>query len=458
VKHGMLRRIIILLAVLCFLPEMKIAADDGTDISAVSDENDQGTSVDSGSSSSDSSDDSINALFSEPTKTAEEASSSVLTELKEKQPLLSYSFDLYAAGGLFIGYTSPDSFANGLEYISQGDWNSAVAASGHGAIGGLELSCHIDLRPVDYIRVHGSGYVLYPTTSGTSYIFGWALSELFVDYSMPQGLSLRTGKYTVAWGNGRMLGVADLPGRTVSTSSLSSSVTLLPSWLNATKPSVWAKVSMPLGALSFTGLAGLPSMTTSGISDTGLGLQIEWTHKKTCIAASGYYKNGYTPRVAITSKTSLAGIDFFLDTAVAFSTSSGTLLSADGGGYYRTSSDPDIAITAELQYNGERVPGSGDLVADAIDVGGLSQAMAFSWGKICGSPITAGMTEYNNWTDGSGAVIPTIMIDVLPSVTLRFTLPFIYGDSGSEYLTYRPDEADGYCAGLGILLLLKASF
>ncbi len=445
------RYLTLFLLLLCFLPWSVMADDDGSSASS------QTESSDSESSGS-SSDDPIGDLFSEPTQKAAESDSSVLTEYKEKQPLLSYSFDLYAGGGYFAGYTSPTALGSALEYVQEGDLGSAIDASSHGVIGGLELTGSFDLRPVDYIRVHVSGYVLYPTVSGTSYTFGWALSELFVDYSVPQGLSLRAGKYTVAWGNARILGVADLPGRTVSTSSLSSSVTVLPSWLNATKPAVWAKLSIPRGSFSLTGLAGLPSTTTSGILDTGLGIQAEWTHDKTCIAASGYYKNGYTPRVALTSKTSLAGIDFFLDTSAAFSTANGVLVSADGGGYYRTSSGPDIAVTAELQYNAERVPGSGDIVADAIDVGGLSHAMAFSWGKIGGSPITAGMTEYHDWTDGSGAVVPNVIIDILPSVTLRFTLPFIYGDSSSEYVAYKPDECNGYCAGLGILLLLKTSF
>lgn len=449
-----LKRCIVLSFFFCLLFCARLGADENsgnTDSTGSSDQS-------SGSSGASSSDDAIDDLFSEPAKKAEESGDSVLSDYRKKQEKLSYSFDLYAGGGLFAGYTSPTAFESAIGYVFDGDFASAVDASSHSAVGGLELTGYLDLRPADYLRVHGSGYVLYPTASGTSYIFGWTLSELFIDYSVPDGMGLRAGKYTLTWGNARILGVADLPGRTVSTSNLSSAVTLLPSWLSTTKPSVWAKLSVPLGPVSLTGLAGLPSATSEGISDTGAGLLAEWTFGKTCIAASGYYKKGYTPRAAITAKSSVAGIDCFLDSTAAFSDSSGVLLSADAGGYYRTSSGPDIAFTAELQYNGERIPGSGDLVADAIDVGGLSQAIAFSWSRIGGSPASVGMTEYHDWTDGSGAVIPTLVLDVFPSVTLRFTLPFIYGASGSEYLTYKPDEADGYCAGLGVLLLLKTSF
>lgn len=402
----------------------------------------------------------IDSLFTEPNKTVSESSdsSSVLSEYHAKQDRLSYAFDLYAGGGYFVGYTTPTKLQTGLSLLRTGDYDGFLSGLEHNPVGGFILSGSIDLRPEDYLRVHIAGSLSYPMETNSTLNFGWSLSELFLDYVTSTALSVRFGKYSVTWGNARILGVADLPGRVVSTSNLASTVTVLPSWLTATKPAIWFKAAMPLGPVSITTLAGMPSQADLGIANAGYGLLAEWVGGKTCLGLSGFYKNGYTPRAALTLKSSVWDVNCFVDSTAAWADMDEVLFDVDAGVYYKTSSGPDITCTAELQWNGERVPGLGDLVADAVDIGGLSQALAFSWNKVAGSPITMGGTWYHDWSDGSGALIPSVSLDLAPSVTLRFICPFAYGAADSEYIKNLPDEAGGYSAGLGVVLLLKTSF
>jgi hypothetical protein len=410
------------------------------------------------SSGSDSSD--IDSLFTQPTAAAAATSDSgsLLSQYHAKQDKLSYSFDLYAGGGYFAGYTTPSTYQAGLTLAEAGDYEGAAAGLEHNPVGGFILTTSLDLRPVDYLRVHGSFALTYPTTTNTTMDFGWSLSELFLDYATKDALSVRFGKYSVTWGNARILGVADIPGRSVSTVNLASSVTVLPSWLTATKPAIWIKAALPLGPVSFTGLAGLPTESGSGLSDAGYGLLTEWVGGKTCLGLSGFYQNGHTPRAALTLKSSLWGVDLFVDSTAAWAQADDVLFDLDTGFYYRTSSGPDVTVTAELQWNGENLPGQGKLVADAVDIGGLSSAFALSWGGICGSPFTLGGTWYHDLSDGSGALIPSIGFDLASSVTVRLVCPFAYGADDSEYITNLPDETGGYAAGIGLVVLLKTSF
>ena len=402
----------------------------------------------------------IDSLFTEPTKAVSEpaATSTVLSEYHAAQDKLSYSFSLYAGGGYFAGYKTPSALQSGLSTLASGDYSGFLSGLTHNPVGGFVLSSSIDLRPVDYLRVHATGALSYPMETDSVLNFGWSLSELFLDYVTPSAFSARFGKYSITWGNARILGVADLPGRVVSTSNIASSVAVLPSWLTATKPAIWFKAALPLGPVSITGLAGMPSKTGLGISDAGYGLLAEWVGGKTCLGLSGFYQSGYTPRAALTLKSSVWNIDCFVDSTAAWADVNEVLFDVDGGVYYKASSGPDITCTAELQWNGERIPGQGKLVADAVDIGGLSQAFALSWAKLCGSPFTVGGTWYHDWSDGSGALVPSVALDLAPSVTLRFVCPFAYGAADSEYVTNLPDETGGYAAGLGVVLLLKTSF
>jgi hypothetical protein len=402
----------------------------------------------------------LDSLFSEPTKAVSEQAetSSVLSEYHAAQDKLSYSFSLYAGGGYFTGYSTPAKLQAGLSLLDAGDYEGWASELEHNPVGGFILSGSIDLRPADYLRIHTTGALSYPMETDSVLNFGWSLSELFLDYVTPRALSVRFGKYSVTWGNARILGVADLPGRVVSASNIASSVTVLPSWLTATKPAIWFKAAMPFGPVSVTGLAGMPSKTGLGLSDAGYGLLAEWVGGKTCLGISGFYQSGYTPRAALTLKSSVLGIDCFIDSTAAWADVDEVLFDVDTGVYYKTSSGPDITCTAELQWNGERLPGQGKLVADAVDIGGLSQALALSWAKMLGSPFTVGGTWYHDWSDGSGALIPSVALDLAPSVTLRFVCPFAYGAADSEYITNLPDETGGYSAGLGVVLLLKTSF
>ncbi|MBL8966195.1 MAG: hypothetical protein JNG85_04240 [Spirochaetaceae bacterium] len=397
--------------------------------------------------------DEISDLFTNPeteaTAAAEatEGSPSLLEEYHRQQEKFSFSFDLTSAAGAYLGwktFPTADTIASGFS---------------HSSVGGVTFTTALDIRPYDYLRLHGAVAIVYPTTVNGSLLFGATIQELFFDYATQGLLAVRAGRFPVSWGNARIIGVADLPGRVIDTSDLSKDVTIQPDWIAATKPSTWLKAALPLGGFSVTGLTGFPSDPDDlSFRAMAYGLLLEYQHEKTSFGLSGFFQRSYTTRAALTAKTALFGCDVFVDGALSFPYEATPLPSATAGLFYQASGGPKITCLLELRYNGERDAVSGDLVPDAPDIGGLSSAAALSWSEIGGSPLTVGATWYHAYADNSGVVVPALSVDVARLASIRSVFPFAYGPENGEYRKKMPSESGGFALGMGIALVLKASF
>jgi hypothetical protein len=69
-----------------------------------------------------------------------------------------------------------------------------------------------------------------------------------------------------------------------------------------------------------------------------------------------------------------------------------------------------------------------------------------------------GGTWYQSWEDGSGAIVPSLSMDIMPLVSLRTIFPLVYGTSGTDYRTNPPSEAAGFVVGFGVFIVLNTSF
>lgn len=396
----------------------------------------------------------MDGFFETPTEEAPQpdaaASPPALERYRQAQDKMMLSFSLNSAGGAYVGWTDMP------------DFDSPSSSFGHLAGITIGLTSAIDLRPFDYFRLHGSFLLEYPTDiDGVNDFSPLSLNELFFDYATPGLLSMRVGRYALAWGNARILSAANLPGRTVDVSVLSSSIDIKPSWLASSNPSLWLKAALPLGRLTLTGLAGLPSEVGTGLSAMGYGGLAEYVTGKTCLSLAGYYKSDRTPRIAAMIKTSAWGLDLFVDSAVSFQDFPALLSPlpvVTGGLYWQTKSGPDIRVTSEIRYNGEADPGAGTLVADALPIGGLSHVVAAAWSHVRGSTCSLGATWYQSWEDGSGAIVPSFSSNLMPLVSIRAVFPIVYGSSGSEYRKDPPAETAGYVVGFGLFVVLDTSF
>jgi hypothetical protein len=375
---------------------------------------------------------------------------SLLQQYQNEQKKLSFSWDLTAGGGMYGGLKSLSGLAD------------PAANFAYTPAGTLTLTSTVDLRPFDYLRVHESSYVSYPNTAVPGYDFNLDINsivwfnELFVDYDLPSGPSVRMGKYGLSWGDARILGVANLPERVINTANLMPSVEVLPSWLESPTSSIWLKGALPVGNFSATGLIGLPSGTYQGLSVLPYGFLAEYTAGKSYLGLSGLYEEDRTPRTALMLKTSRWNIDFYVDSCLAFSSLAGVVPSAVGGIYYAPATGPDIKLTAELCWNGEPVSG---LVQDALEIcGGLSHAMAIAWSSVGGTNLTIGGTWYQSWSDGSGALVPALSYSIAPGVSLKGVFPFVYGPANGYYVRNPPAEANGYALGGALMIVLKQSF
>jgi hypothetical protein len=397
--------------------------------------------------------DELGSLFQE-TETAVEApaaekaptsSGPSVLEQASKRDLFAFSYSASLSGGAFYGWKSLSGLSDpwdNLEHL-------------YGISMGASIS--LDIRPTDYFRLHIAQSFSF---SKSSLSFSSSLSEIFADYLLAGTVSNRFGLYGVTWGNARLLGVANLPGRTVSASSLADSVTLDPSWDATPTPSIWLKSSLPLGSFNITGLVGMPTNSKAPyLSEAGYGGLAEYTFGSTCLGLSAYYHNNYTPRGAFTIKSSLFGIDYFVDSTLSAPDISKDLtklyFASSGGAYYRTKSGPDITYIAELRWNGENEVGKGMLVPDALAIGGWASGAAVSWASVGGSPFSMSGEWFHNWNDSSGVLECIVSFDLKNSLKASLGLPLVYGDAGTEYITNPPSEAQGFAAGVGLVITLS---
>jgi len=369
---------------------------------------------------------------------------SLLDEYNTLQEKTSWSYRLYAAAGEYAGWDSKP------------DLGDLAADFRHNAYATVYLKSSLDLRPWDYLRVHGSVLVMYPTAVGSAYDFGASISEFFVDYATKEYLSARVGRYAMTWGNARILDIVDLPGRTDNTDDFTGDTEILPSWLTGNNPNLWMKAAIPLGHLTTTMIAGLPDAVGEGLTIQPYGVINEYVTGKTSLSLGGYYQKSRAFRGVFMVKTSAFGVDLFVDSVLTFPEDE-VLFAATGGLYYQASDGPEIKAIAELRWNGEN-PGTGSLVPDAMNIAGLSSAVALTWSSIGGSALTLGFSWYNAWVDGSGAVIPALSLGIGRLLTMKAVFPFVYGSDGTEYRVNPPSEAAGYLTGVGVFLVLNGSF
>jgi hypothetical protein len=389
----------------------------------------------------------IDSLFEEPTAAALEepaakASDSVLAAATKRE-LFAFSYSVSLSGGAFYGWKDLSSLSD--------PWDTLEHAYGIS----MGASISLDIRPTDYFRLHGTEYVYY---SKSTLDFGQSLTEFFADYLLAGTVSNRFGKYAVTWGNARLLGVANLPGRTVSATNLADEVTLEPDWDATPTPAIWFKSSLPLGSLNLTALVGMPTSSIS-MTDAGYGALAEYTFGSTCLGLSAYYQNDYTPRAAFTVKSSFFGVDCFIDSTLSAPDIpydfSKIYFASSGGAYYRTKTGPDITYIAELRWNGENEVGKGKLVTDALTIGGWASGAAVSWASVGGSSFSLSGEWFHDWNDSSGAIVVACSYDLKDSLKVSLGIPFVYGESGSEYVTNPPSEAQGFVAGAGLVVTLS---
>lgn len=392
--------------------------------------------------------DSLDQLFQgdlqEPVTGQQAPAPSLLDEYNRLRDKTSWSYNLYAAAGEYLGWAAPLDFAD------------PAAGFAHSSLGTLSLNAVVDLRPWDYLRVHGAATFSYPTALGSVYDFGMVLNDFFFDYATPDSFSVRVGRYAVSWGNARILGIADLPGRVSSMADATENTDLLPDWLTGNNPSLWFKAAIPLGHLTTSILTGLPDAPAEGLSSLPYGILNEYVTGKTSLSLGGYYEDGRPLRGVFMVKSAAFGLDLYADSVLTLP-SQGVLFGATGGLSYVTSSGPDITTIAELRWNGEN-PGTGSIVSDAMSIAGLSNAVAVTWRSVFGSDLTLALTWYHAWVDSSGAVVPALSLGVGRLLTIKAVLPVVYGEVGTEYRVDPPSEAAGYLTGLGVFLVLNASF
>jgi hypothetical protein len=303
------------------------------------------------------------------------------------------------------------------------DWPSTDDPSaGLGADPGFSFgpSVSMDVRPDSTVRFHATVGLDYPDED-----LNLQISDLFIDYLWNNFASFRLGEYDVTWGNARVFGVSDLPGR-----------------LTDAESALFFKSSIPVGKATLTALASMaetPSRTT-----VGYGGLIDFPVGSLHVGIDCYYQYNHPFRASLTLKAVPFGVDVFADAVLTCDGWGGYSVSAVTG-FMREWTAQHFTIYGEYFYNGETGQAN---VSDALYPRSHGTALALGWKKLWGSSLNASVQWQQSWADYSGIVMAGCSFDAAPHVSAKVLVPCVYGADGSDYVSHQTDTIADLTRGL----------
>ncbi|MDA3812582.1 MAG: hypothetical protein PF518_19865 [Spirochaetaceae bacterium] len=328
----------------------------------------------------------------------------------------------------------------------------------------LSASLYFDARPFSDIRIFGKAVIEYPFTvqEDDSRTFSDIIyiKELFSDFNIGESLFFRAGKQTINWGVGRFFSPADLLNLTE---------------INPEDPDaelegpLSVKMNLPVDIHNFYLYTILPEGIEDP-SDLAFAPKAEFVIGGTELGLGVYYRYEQSPAAMMTVTTAVGDVDVFGEAVLkygsdkTFVVKNGSVYSLEDynekiffngtlGASYTWSSDvSDLSFTAMGQYyfNGEGYSDPGILstplgavfVAANITAGDLAindlknrskHYGAASFSIIPVKDLSISIFWLGNFTDLSGLIKPGITWNATDYISLGFSLPYTYGDTGDEY-------------------------
>lgn len=288
------------------------------------------------------------------------------------------------------------------------------------------LSGGIDFRPDDALRVMASLKTSLPDGVNLSFSPP-TISELFVDYTPVDLVSVRFGQFGLTWGQARLVNNA---GNLVS--SAGSGVTAK------------ASVAVPQGGLVLVASAQGPLDSHKAPAQLLYAGSLEQTWGPLTLGVSGSQNSGRSLetvwRGAFFARTSWGGADWYLESMGTWLTSPIPRKAIATAGVLWQGGYPVWSVNGEYQYERED---------DGLDNDGQTSIVAVSLDTKRLWSFTPKLLWAQDWEDRSGQLTSALVFELAPHLTVTLALPWVYGIPGSRYVVSNPDP-EGRWWALGL--------
>lgn len=387
------------------------------------------------------------------------------------QKPLSITASFTTTGGFISGYKTWDKTAMGFDGLN---------LSG-GVIISSDLSFKARFNPT--FSFQGGVTLVYPNTTealsnpkgdlitlptntpiaASAGIFAVVLDDVFADYALGNVIFAKVGRFGQTWGNSYFFKSSDIINRALP---------------NTLSDGLRMKLGIPLGPVNLSVMGQAFSSYFADINNLnaknlGYAAHVDFPVGPVEIGLGGFYQESLTPRVMTSFKSSISPFDVFADFTVAFDYNREKYPSATNRAYFCTSvgiwgkvDELYSQFYVEYLYNGERDYVAANKswtnnIADAYQPGGHN--LSLLWRFTPDNWVVKPLAQLAfNFTDGSGVVIPGLVINISDNLKLQLGLP-IYFDS--NFNANRTGEAgylassitQGYTCGLVVRLTLNGS-
>jgi hypothetical protein len=346
-------------------------------------------------------------------------------------------------------------FSTGSTIEESNEWNFTPDMS---------ATLYLDARPDADIRFFTKASVNYPFTENEDEDWSFddiiQINEMFSDFNIGESLFLRAGKQTINWGVGRYFSPADLLNLTEIDPEDPDAELEGP---------LSVKMHLPVESNNFY----LYTVVPEGIEDPSdliVAPKAEVLIDSTELGVGAYYRYNQAPSAMLTFTSAIGDVDLFGEGVVQYG-SDKTFVDEEssvysletyddklffkatlGASYMWNHEESDFSISASGQYyyNGEGyddptilTDGMGAVfVASSIASEDLAVNDLMESSKHYGAAnltvtlvedLSFGVFWLGNFNDLSGMLSPSISWQATDYVSLGFSLPWNYGDTGDEY-------------------------
>ena len=351
----------------------------------------------------------------------------------------------------------------------------------------LGANVFLDARPLPDFRVFGRADVSYPFGTGADAVPSHEfddivrVKELFSDFIVGDGLSLRGGKHTIAWGVGYFFSPADVLNVT----------DIDPDEPEAEREGpVSLRANLPLGFDNLY-LYVIADTTEEGVQ-LAVAPKVEVVLGGTEVGIGAYYHPSRVPRAMLTLSTGVLDLDVFGELEGSLGSErrfveptsrgpnnpwglrtvqyTGRIFTAATGGLRYRYTPESAAWTAtfvgQYLWNGEGYEDPeilrkqaagvaalierGELGALDLTYPGRHYAAAALNLSLGGAPYwSLGALWISNLSDGSGRVSPSLTVRPADQLNLRAAFTITYGENGAEMTPFGSGVGASITAALG---------
>lgn len=271
-----------------------------------------------------------------------------------------------------------------------------------------KANLYLDARPDPDFRLYGA---FSSSVNPLEKVYAWpqfAISELFVDYTLMGTLLVRLGQHGMTWGQGRLFeGITNIMSDAGGSFSLRAS---LPALLNGVSAVALINRDDIVSYQQACYAAKADIVVLETMLSLGARIQLD---------------DGL--KALFSLKKVLWGVDLLADVAI-----------------HKVGEDWNPRVLAGFFKEWEYAKLYGEYYGDGTSDGGFAHiaGLAFGYKDILGTPLDLGIKWLHAFADQSGSVTPAVVWSPWNHLSANVAAPFVYGPEDGRYVTSNnPDGA-----------------